>query len=177
MLENTLEIPKVSKVYLHNTSNKTKYVKNCKEILYSFLEKWHKEQITDNQKHCLHLIINMLTQKLAVNVVFINHAQWKPKIPIYWFQCCTLTQFWKTITCQNINSFPPTTLITFSIKCQHSVFISMGTIVTCKQTKILLLVLEKVMKNLGIIFVCFYKSLKQSQVVIPLVTYLMFQNK
>lgn len=58
------------------------------------------------------------------------------------------------------------TLITFSIKYQHSASSTLSTIGTCKQAKIFLLVLEKVIKNLGILFVCF----TQSQVVGPLVT-------
>ena len=52
-----------------------------------------------------------------------------------------------------------------------------STIGTCKPTKIILLMLEKFMKNLAVPLACCGHSLMQSPVVIWLVISLMFQNE
>ena len=52
-----------------------------------------------------------------------------------------------------------------------------NTIGTCKPTKILLLMLEKFMKNLAVPLACCGHSFMQSPVVIRLVISLMFQNE
>ena len=51
-----------------------------------------------------------------------------------------------------------------------------STIGTWKQTKILLLVLEKFMKNLAVPLACCWHSFMQSRVVILLITSIIFQN-
>ena len=58
----------------------------------------------------------------------------------------------------------------------HIQFNSPSTTGTCKPTKILLLMLEKFMKNLAVPLACCGNSFMQSQVVIQLVISLMFQT-
>ena len=59
----------------------------------------------------------------------------------------------------------------------HIQFNSPSTTGTCKPTKILLLMLEKFMKNLAVPLACCGHSFMQSPVVIWLVISLMFQNE
>ena len=52
-----------------------------------------------------------------------------------------------------------------------------STICTCKQTKILLIALEKFMRNLAVPLACCCHTFMQPQFVIQLITSLMFQNE